>query len=93
MAEKLPHMTINPARPGAIMFDGDPMTGMLAGMRSRDIARACNAYAPMLDALQFAADFLVGEYAQVTDPDRRAGWSDKAAYENYKAIKAAMAVE
>lgn len=47
----LPHMTVDPARPGVILFDGEPMmTGMLAGMRAPDIAIACNSYQAMRDA-------------------------------------------
>lgn len=42
---QLPHMTIDPNRPGVIIFDGDFTAGMLAGMRAKIIAEACNAYA------------------------------------------------
>lgn len=42
---KLPHMTVDPTRPGVVLFDGDPMTGMIVGMRAADVAAACNSSA------------------------------------------------
>jgi hypothetical protein len=54
-------------------------------------ARLIAAAPDLLEVAKFAEDFLAAEYAMVTEPDNPAGWSDRAAYENYKSIHAAIA--
>jgi hypothetical protein len=63
MTEKLPHMTITPDRPGIIIFDDDPLTGILAGKASVAIAFACNTH----DGYDAACRLAEGE--QGPDPD------------------------
>jgi hypothetical protein len=55
------------------------------------LCKAFNSFDDLLDAARNAADFLASEYAQVSDPENRAGWSgDPAAFENYRSLRAAI---
>jgi hypothetical protein len=78
----LPHMSIDPARPGVILFDNDPMTGMIAGMRAKDIARACNSYADLLKIVKDAAALM--EAAAAYAPDNRVNFSSPGTGEYLK---------
>lgn len=59
---KLPHMTVDPKLPGVIVFDGDSMAGMIAGLHAADIALACNSY-PLMVAALLAAKLDIEERA------------------------------
>lgn len=54
--QRLPYMTIDPVRPGIILFDGSHSTGMFAGKRAADIINACNTYQAIKDALDTDED-------------------------------------
>ena len=56
MAEKLPKMFVDPAKPGIIRHEDDPTAGMLAGMRAKDICAAINYYNDLIDLMEKAKD-------------------------------------
>ena len=56
MAEKLPKMFVDPAKPGIIRHEDDPTAGILAGMRAKDICAAVNYYNDLIDLIEKAKD-------------------------------------
>jgi hypothetical protein len=49
--DELPHMSIDPTRPGVIILDDSPFSAILAGPCRAAIVRACNASAALETAL------------------------------------------
>ena len=83
IVSKLPHMTVCPDRPGVVIFDGDAMTGMVAGRHAAAIAHACNAYQAIQDATDGPGkiiEFLTlkGSAGIVDAPAVRIGWKPPA---------------
>ncbi len=54
----LPRMSVDPARPGVILFDDIPMALIPASINAKEIVRAYNAYDDLVEALSELCEHL-----------------------------------